>query len=73
MNDTIQCVNDSYSVLATDYTETGPLEIAVTFSNNVCSKTTAINYRSKSLLLLVISDMVNNAIDISTLSTHVHR
>ena len=43
-------VNGSYYLLSIDYNETGPLEIEVTFSNNVCSKTTAIQYNSKSLL-----------------------
>ena len=49
MNDIIHYVNDSYYLLSIDYNETGPLEIEVTFSNNVCSKTTVIQYNSKSL------------------------
>ena len=47
MNDIIHYENDSYYLLTIDYNETGPLEIAVTFSNNVCSKTTVIQYNSK--------------------------
>ena len=50
MNDIIHYVNDSYYLLSIDYTETGLLGIEVTFSNNVCSKTTVIQYNSKSLL-----------------------
>ena len=49
MNDIIHYENDSYYLLTIDYNETGPLEIAVTFSNNVCSKTTVIQYNSKIL------------------------
>ena len=48
MNDIIHYENDSYYLLTIDYNETGPLEIAVTFSSNVCSKTTVIQYNSKS-------------------------
>ena len=53
MNDIIHYENDSYYLLTIDYNETGPLEIAVTFSSNVCSKTTVIQYNSKSLLDIV--------------------
>ena len=53
MNDIIHYENDSYYLLTIDYNDTGPLEIAVTFSNNVCGKTTAIQYNSKSLVDIV--------------------
>ena len=53
MNDIIHYENDSYCLLI-DYNETGPLEIAVTFSNNVSNKTTVIQYNSKSLVDIVI-------------------
>ena len=54
MNDIIHYENDSYYLLTIDYSETGPLEIAVTFSSNVCSKTTVIQYNSKSLVDIVV-------------------
>ena len=54
MNDIIHYENDSYYLLTIDYNETGPLEIAVTFSNDVSSKTTVIQYNSKSLVYIVI-------------------
>ena len=54
MNDIIHYENDSYYLLTIDYNDTGPLEIAVTFSNDVCNKTTAIQYNSKSLVDIVI-------------------
>ena len=53
MNDIMHYENDSYYLLTIDYNETGPLEIAVTFSNNVCYKTTVIQYNSKSLVDIV--------------------
>ena len=34
-------------LLTLDYSETGPVEIAVTFSSAVCNKTTVIHYLSK--------------------------
>ena len=54
MNDIIHYENDSYYLLKIDYNETGPLEIAVTFSSNVCSKTTVIQYNSESLVDIVM-------------------
>ena len=54
LNDIIHYENDSYYLLTIDYNETGPLEIAVTFSSNVCNKTTVIQYNSKSLVDIVI-------------------
>ena len=54
MNDISHYGNDSYYLLTIDYNEIGPLEIAVTFSNNVCNKTTVIEYNSKSLENIVI-------------------
>ena len=54
LQDIIHYENDSYYLLTIDYNETGPLEIAVTFSSNVCNKTTVIQYNSKSLVDIVI-------------------
>ena len=34
-------------LLTLDYSETGPVEIAVTFSSAVCNKTTVTHYLSK--------------------------
>ena len=58
MNDIIHYENDSYYLLTIDYNETGPLEIAVTFSSNVCSETTVIQYNSKSLVDIVMFDFI---------------
>ena len=52
-NDIIHYENDSYYLLTIDYNETGPLEIAVTFSSNDCNKTTVNQYNSKSLVDIV--------------------
>ena len=45
---------NDFHLLTIDYNETGPLEIAVTFSNDVSNKITVIQYNSKSLLDIVI-------------------
>ena len=34
-------------LLTLDYSETGPVEIAVTFSSSVCNKTTITHYNGK--------------------------
>ena len=41
-------------LLTIDYSERGPLEIRVTFSSDVCSKATVIQYNSKSLLDITV-------------------
>ena len=38
-------------LLTFDYSETGPVEIAVTFSSAVCNKTTVTHYLSKTVFL----------------------
>ena len=37
-------------LLTLDYSETGPVEIAVTFSSSVCNKTTITHYNGKMYL-----------------------
>ena len=67
MNDIIHYENDSYYLLTIDYNETGPLEIAVTFSSNVCNKTTVIQYNSKSLVDIVIIKIILYNIIVSSI------
>ena len=46
-----------------DYSETGPVEIAVTFSSSVCNKTTITHYNGKiylSIILLLLLHTVFN-------------
>ena len=38
-------------LLTLDYSETGPVEIAVTFSSAVCNKTTVTHYLGKTVFL----------------------
>ena len=40
------CSGDSH-LLTLDYSETGPVEIAVTFSSSVCNKTTITHYNGE--------------------------
>ena len=44
----------SSHLLTLDHMESGPVEIAVTFSGEVCNKTTVTNYTSKTNVLHVI-------------------
>ena len=43
--------SEDYHLLTLDYSETGPVEIAVTFSSAVCNKTTVTHYLGKTVFL----------------------
>ena len=55
-------------LLTLDYSETGPVEIAVTFSSSVCNKTTITHYNGKIytiiLLLLHIVFIQSQSVDL---------
>ena len=45
-------------LLTLDYSETGPVEIAVTFSSSVCNKTTITHYNGKISIILLLLQIV---------------
>ena len=50
-------------LLTLDYSETGPVEIAVTFSSSVCNKTTITHYNGTMLCVYVcvcVCDSLHN-------------
>ena len=45
---------NDFDLLTIDYNETGPLEIAVTFSNNVCSNISVTDFYGKIIIVTMI-------------------
>ena len=45
---------NDFHLLTIDYNETGPLEIAVTFSNNVCSKISVTDFYGKIIIIIIV-------------------
>ena len=42
-------------LLTLDYSETGPVEIAVTFSSSVCNRTTITHYNGKTIHIVCVT------------------